>query len=75
MDKIGTASASDADDLKQIKGVGPKLENMLNELGIYTFKQISKMNSADYDLIDELLGAFQGRAKRDNWAQQAKSLM
>ena len=75
MDKIGSASASDADDLKQIKGIGPKLENMLNDLGIYTFRQVSKMGSTEYDLIDELLGAFQGRAKRDSWAKQAKSLM
>jgi predicted flap endonuclease-1-like 5' DNA nuclease len=75
MDKIGSASASDADDLKQIKGVGPKLEKMLNELGIYTLKQVSKMGPAEYDTIDELLGAFQGRAKRDNWAAQAKQLM
>lgn len=74
MDKIGTASASDADDLKHIKGVGPKLESMLNELGIYTFRQIAKMGAAEYDMIDELLGAFQGRAKRDNWAKQAKEM-
>lgn len=75
MAKIGPATASDADDLKKIKGVGPKLEKMLNELGIYTFKQISKMGPAEYDMIDELLGAFQGRAKRDNWAKQAKQLI
>lgn len=75
MDKIGTASASDADDLKAIKGVGPKLEGMLNDLGIFTFRQVSKMGAAEYDMIDELLGAFQGRAKRDNWAKQAKALL
>ncbi|MCR9100374.1 MAG: hypothetical protein NXI25_10515 [bacterium] len=75
MDKIGIASASDADDLKQIKGVGPKLETMLNDLGIYTFKQVAQMGASEYDMIDELLGAFQGRAKRDNWARQAKALL
>ena len=75
MDKIGAASASDADDLKQIKGVGPKLEGMLNDLGIFTLKQVSQMGATEYELVDELLGAFQGRAKRDNWAKQAKALL
>ncbi|MEQ8703600.1 MAG: hypothetical protein RIC19_06760 [Phaeodactylibacter sp.] len=75
MDKIGTASASDADDLKRIKGVGPKLESMLNDLGVYTLKQVAKMGTAEYDKIDELLGTFQGRAKRDHWARQAKALL
>lgn len=75
MDKLGTASVSDADDLKQIKGVGPKLEGMLNEIGIYTFRQISKMGEEEYRLIDEALGAFQGRASRDKWAKQAQQLL
>lgn len=75
MEKIGTASASDADNLKQIKGIGPKLEGMLNDLGIYTFRQVAKMGAAEYDMMDELLGAFQGRAKRDHWAKQAKTMI
>ncbi|MCB0564040.1 MAG: hypothetical protein KDD01_06655 [Phaeodactylibacter sp.] len=75
IDKIGKASKAQADDLKQIKGIGPKLEKMLNELGVYSYNQISKMTAREYDMIDELLGAFQGRAKRDQWAKQAKSLL
>jgi predicted flap endonuclease-1-like 5' DNA nuclease len=72
---IGTAAASEKDDLKAIKGIGPKLEGLLNDLGIYTFRQISKMKTAEYELIDSLLNAFQGRAKRDAWAKQAKELL
>ncbi|MCO6491439.1 MAG: hypothetical protein J5I98_23680 [Phaeodactylibacter sp.] len=75
IDKLGQASKAEADDLKQIKGIGPKLEKMLNDLGVYTYRQISKMTASDYDMIDELLGAFQGRAKRDEWATQAKALL
>jgi molybdopterin-containing oxidoreductase family membrane subunit len=48
---------------------------MLNELGIYSYNQISKMTAKECDIIDELLGTFQGRAKRDEWAKQAKSLL
>ena len=72
---IGTASADQKDNLKDIKGIGPKLEEMLHSIGIYTFAQVSKMGDAEYDLVDSLITAFKGRAKRDNWATQAKELM
>lgn len=72
--KIGTADASEADDLKKIKGVGPKLEGVLNDMGIYTFEQVSKMGDREYDLVDSMLTAFQGRGKRDEWHVQAAEL-
>ncbi len=75
MDKIGTASADEKDDLKLISGVGPKLEQVLNGIGIYTFEQVSKMTKAEYDLMDSITKSFPGRAERDNWAAQAKELM
>ena len=71
---IGTAKAADKNDLKKIKGIGPKLEGILNEIGIYTFVQVGKMTDTEYDLVDSLLSAFKGRGKRDDWASQAKSL-
>ncbi len=73
--KIGSAQADQKDDLKKIKGIGPKLENMLNSIGIFTYAQLSKMTEKEYDILDTLLTSFQGRAKRDNWALQAKSLL
>jgi len=72
---IGTASADMKDDLQQLKGIGPKLENLLNEIGIYTLEQVSKMTNTEYDLVDDLLGVFKGRGKRDDWASQAKALL
>ena len=63
-----------ADDLKLISGVGPKLEKTLNTIGIYSFDQVSKMTDKEYDLLDSLLDSFKGRAKRDDWAGQAKNL-
>ncbi|MEM1318987.1 MAG: poly(R)-hydroxyalkanoic acid synthase subunit PhaE [Bacteroidota bacterium] len=71
---IGRADVSQRDDLKQIKGIGPKLEEMLNSIGILTFEQVSKMTKQHYTMVDELLAAFQGRALRDEWAKQAKTL-
>ncbi|SNR71153.1 NrfD/PsrC family molybdoenzyme membrane anchor subunit [Lutibacter flavus] len=63
-----------ADDLKLISGVGPKLEKTLNTIGIYSFEQVSKMTDTEYDLLDSILDSFKGRAKRDDWAGQAKNL-
>ena len=75
LDRVGSADASQADDLKLISGVGPVLEKTLNSIGIFTFGQVSKMTSEEYNLLDSLTKSFPGRAERDNWASQAKDLM
>lgn len=75
LSKLGKATAKDKDDLKIIKGVGPKLEGILNKLGIYTYQQVSKMTKPEYALVDALIDAFKGRGQRDNWAGQAKKLV
>ena len=74
---IGTfdAATETADDLKKINGVGPKMEEVLNSIGIYTFLQVSKMTKREYDLLDSITGSFPGRAERDDWAGQAKNLL
>ncbi|MCG2460327.1 polysulfide reductase NrfD [Flavobacteriaceae bacterium F89] len=78
-DLIGTVGAFDpseqtADNLKKISGVGPVMERKLNQLGIYTFGQVSRMTDREYDLLDSIIGEFPGRAKRDDWAGQARVL-
>ncbi len=73
---IGTfdATTQKADDLKLISGVGPKMEEKLHQLGIFTFEQVSKMTDTEYDLLDSIIDEFPGRAKRDDWAGQASKL-
>lgn len=61
------------DDLKLISGVGPKLEGVLHDLGIYTFKQIAVWKKAERDWVDGYLN-FKGRIDRDEWVKQAKKL-
>ena len=73
--KLGASDAANKDDLKLIPGVGPKFEGILNELGIYSFEQVSKMTQAEYNLLDSITKKFPGRAERDDWAAQAKVLM
>ncbi len=63
-----------ADDLKQIKGVGPKLEAMLNRMGVYHFDQIASWRAPEVAWVDENLEGFKGRVSRDNWVDQAKLL-
>ncbi|ODN72468.1 NADH-quinone oxidoreductase subunit NuoE [Methylobrevis pamukkalensis] len=62
------------DDLKLIWGVGPKLETLLHELGVYHFDQIAGWNEMNLRWIDQHLGAFRGRAVRDKWIEQAGRL-
>lgn len=62
------------DDLSLIWGVGPKLEQMLNEMGIWHFDQIAVWTKANLAYVDDKLVGFKGRAARDEWIKQAKKL-
>jgi predicted flap endonuclease-1-like 5' DNA nuclease len=74
LSNIGEATADAKDDLKKIKGIGPKLEKTLNNIGIFTYEQVSKMTNNEYELVDNIIDAFRGRGKRDDWAGQATTL-
>ncbi|KAJ55566.1 hypothetical protein ACMU_12800 [Actibacterium mucosum KCTC 23349] len=63
-----------ADDLKKIKGVGPKLEALLNTMGFYHFDQIAAWTDAEVAWVDENLQGFKGRVSRDAWVSQAQTL-
>lgn len=63
-----------ADDLKLIKGVGPKMEDMLNGMGFFHFDQIAAWSKPELAWVDENLEGFKGRASRDKWISQAKIL-
>lgn len=81
---VGTAVAEEseaaqarpdgADDLTKLKGVGPKLAAQLNALGVTSFAQIAGWSEADIDRVDDQLGRFKGRIRRDDWIGQAKLL-
>ncbi len=73
--KLYDAAPADADDLKLIKGVGPKLEAMLNAMGIYRFEQIAGFSDANLAWVDDNLTAFKGRPFRDDWVAQARALL
>lgn len=62
------------DDLKQIKGIGPKLEKMLHGMGVFHFDQVAAWTDRELAWVDQNLEGFKGRASRDEWVSQAKTL-
>ncbi|MCP3856112.1 MAG: 4Fe-4S dicluster domain-containing protein [Actinomycetia bacterium] len=61
------------DDLKAVKGIGPKLETLLHEIGVRTYEQIAAFDDDYVEQMDDFL-AFNGRIGRDNWMGQAAEL-
>ena len=61
------------DDLKVIKGIGPKLESLLHEIGIRTYEQVTAFPSDYIGQLDDFL-SFTGRIERDDWVGQASEL-
>lgn len=72
--RLAAARDGGPDDLKKIKGVGPKLEAMLHGMGFYHFDQIGTWSASDVAWADENLQGFKGRVTRDDWVGQAKAL-
>lgn len=67
-------STDHPDELTRLKGVGPKLETLLNEQGVTRYEQLASLDEAGLAALDARLGAFQGRLARDRVAEQARLL-
>ncbi len=63
------------DDLKKIKGIGPKLEAVLNSMGFYHYDQLATWTADEVAWVDANVEEFKGRASRDGWVEQARQLM
>ncbi len=75
LDKVGTATAKDKNDLTAITGIGPVTEKELNEVGIYTYEQISKLGAKEMEYLAELSGITKETIQNDEWVKQAKELL
>ena len=64
-----------ADDLKEIEGIGPALEKLVNSLGFYHFDQIASWSEADVAIVDAEMKNFKGRITRDRWVAQARIIV
>ena len=73
--RIGTAKKEEADDLTIISGIGGWIQEKLNVLDIYTFRQVSNFTKEDVVAVTEAIEYFPGRIERDEWIHQAKDLV
>ena len=65
----------EADDLQRIQGIGPVLETMLHDLGIWRYDQIAELNDEGTDRLQTQLADFPDRIRRDEWIRQARALL
>lgn len=63
-----------SDDLTQISGIGPKINETLHSLGIHHISQIAEFSRENIAWVDNYL-SFKGRIDRENWVGQAKKLV
>ncbi|NID09104.1 hypothetical protein [Fibrivirga algicola] len=69
--RIGRATIAEADDLKDIVGVGPFLEKKLHAIGIFTFRQVANLTREDVAKVNDIIEFFPGRIERDDWVGQS----
>lgn len=69
-----SAPDGEPDNLTRIKGVGPKLADLLHSLGVYHFRQIAGWSEDQVAEVDSHLETFRGRIARDRWVDQAELL-
>jgi predicted flap endonuclease-1-like 5' DNA nuclease len=62
------------DDLKMISGIGPKLEQKLNSIGIWHYDQIASWTQKEVDWVNAAI-SFRGRVEREKWVSQATALL
>jgi len=74
-DRIGIARKEEADDLTNISGIGGWINEKLNVLDIYTFRQIANFNEEDIHTVTDAIEYFPGRIERDEWIVQAQELV
>lgn len=71
--RFADSTGASPDDLQKIKGIGPRLAALLNELGVYRYRQIAEFTPADIAWVNERL-RFKGRIEREKWVEQARTL-
>jgi len=72
--QLDAPEGGEADDLKRIEGIDPRIEQMCNMLGFWHYKQVAKWSEEEIAWVDQNLQGFNGRVTRDDWVAQAKIL-
>ncbi len=71
----GISIADHTDDLKVIRGIGPRMEELLTTLGVTSWEQLADLDEAGVAGVDNALREFPGRIERDQWVNQARELV
>lgn len=62
------------DDLTKIEGIGPFLQTKLNEISVFSYKDIAEWDAARIAEVTQKIAYFPGRIEKDNWVGQARTL-
>ena len=62
------------DRLQAISGIGPVLERVLNEIGIYRFGQLARLTPDNIEWLASRIDWFPQRIQREDWVGQARRL-
>ncbi len=68
------APRGEADDLKRITNISPKLEQRLNDAGVFHFWQIADLDADNAKALDLLL-KLKGQIEAEGWIAQAKKFV
>jgi predicted flap endonuclease-1-like 5' DNA nuclease len=63
-----------ADDLREIRGIGPATESALHDLGIHTYQQLAVLDAEGAERLRVALKDTQRRIERQDWVRQAAEL-
>jgi predicted flap endonuclease-1-like 5' DNA nuclease len=69
----GVAAAT-ADDLREIRGIGPATESALHELGIHSYRQLAVLDAAGRERVRAAVRDSRQRMEREDWVGQAADL-
>ncbi|MBY9066700.1 hypothetical protein K1X12_07300 [Hyphomonas sp. WL0036] len=62
------------DDLTLIGGIGPRIQEVLNSIGVFHYDQIAEWSRENIAWVDDYLN-FNGRIRREGWVEQAAILV
>ncbi|MEX6507134.1 hypothetical protein [Jiella sp. M17.18] len=71
--RLDAPRGGDPDDLTRISGIGPAVERLLFDIGIFHLDQIAALSDEEIAWLEERLG-LAGRVASERWVEQAKTL-
>ena len=74
-EKIGEFGGSLSDDLTLINGIDEFTQRKLNSLGVFSYKQLSRMDSTNAKKVNDALEMLPGKVIEMDWTKQAITML